>query len=519
MYTIELKNCGNIINGTITLEEAKLNIKHGINGTGKSTISKSLKYKDNEKIEELRSFYSVGDPIVSVTPNIGEIITFDEEFVNQLVFVNNEVIDNSFDVFLKTKDYELKKSQVEERLKLIHTILSSDEQIIKLRQIVIDVNNKFKTTTTGALSSTGMLKSIINRQVTVIPPELSQYEGFITNQDINIPWIDWKERGDQFDITDRCPYCSEKVDRSQQDVRKQVFKDTYSKTDSQNLYDMLKFLEELHIYLADDKYVTLVECVKQNVDGERIKGLFTKLYGEFTIIINRYNTIEEFGRKKIAIADIRNLDKNLQLMRFPISDFDYFSSDFVREVFCKTNNIVDSLISQIGEIKKEMGELKAVLRSTVENSQKDINEFLKMAGINYEIDIEAEDENESKTVLRQLYSDTPTEVADIKKHLSWGEKNAFALVLFMYFAARKNPDLIILDDPISSFDSNKKYALMHRLFLNTEKSNQVSLYGKTVLLLTHDFEPITDFVVIKKMDASKIVAHFIWNRGSCCRRR
>ena len=48
MYTVQLKNCGNILNGTINIEEAKLNIKHGINGTGESTISRSLKDKGNE---------------------------------------------------------------------------------------------------------------------------------------------------------------------------------------------------------------------------------------------------------------------------------------------------------------------------------------------------------------------------------------------------------------------------------------------------------------------------------------
>lgn len=398
MYTVKLTNCGNIINGTITIEKSKLNIKYGINGTGKSTVSKSLKYKDSEQITELKSFYSVGEPNVSVTPDMGEVITFDEEFVNQIVFVDNEVIGNSFEVFLKTENYELKKNQVETRLKQIHNILSLDEQIRKLRQIIVDVTSKFKTTSTGALSSTGMLKSIINRQVAFIPNELSQYEGFITNKEISIPWIDWKGRGDQYDINDRCPYCSEKIDRVQQDVRKQVFKNTYSKADSQNLADMLKFLEELHIYLAEDKYATLVGCVKQNVDGERIKSLFTKLYSEFSIIINRYNMIEAFGRKKIAIADIGNLNKSLELMRFPIEDFEFFVSDLVKEVFCKTNDIVDSLISEIGEIKKEMGQLKAVLRATVETSQNDINEFLKMAGINYEIIIEAEDENESRKI-------------------------------------------------------------------------------------------------------------------------
>ena len=62
----------------------------------------------------------------------------------------------------------------------------------------------------------------------------------------------------------------------------------------------------------------------------------------------------------------------------------------------------------------------------------------------------------------------------------------------MFDAISKNADIIILDDPISSFDRNKKYAIINRLFKTGDKDN--SLYQRTVLLLTHDFEPVIDYV-------------------------
>jgi len=80
----------------------------------------------------------------------------------------------------------------------------------------------------------------------------------------------------------------------------------------------------------------------------------------------------------------------------------------------------------------------------------------------------------------------------------------------MYYANLQDPDLIILDDPISSFDTNKKYAILQRMFKNIGNKN-VTFAGKTVLLLTHDFEPITDFIVVGKLDESKAVASFICN--------
>lgn len=58
--------------------------------------------------------------------------------------------------------------------------------------------------------------------------------------------------------------------------------------------------------------------------------------------------------------------------------------------------------------------------------------------------------------------------------------------------------------------SNKKYAILHRMFKNIGKKD-VSLEGKTVLFLTHDFEPITDFIVVGKLGEEKAQASFICN--------
>lgn len=59
----------------------------------------------------------------------------------------------------------------------------------------------------------------------------------------------------------------------------------------------------------------------------------------------------------------------------------------------------------------------------------------------------------------------------------------------MYEAIKAQPDLIILDDPISSFDKNKKFAIIEMLFRGRN-----SFRGKTVLMLTHDFDPVIDMI-------------------------
>ncbi len=59
----------------------------------------------------------------------------------------------------------------------------------------------------------------------------------------------------------------------------------------------------------------------------------------------------------------------------------------------------------------------------------------------------------------------------------------------MHQVVSENPDLVILDDPISSFDKNKKFAILHQLF-----TGKGSLRDRTTLLLTHDLEPAIDVV-------------------------
>lgn len=512
MHDIEITNCNNIKKARIKIEANKLNIKYGINGTGKTTLAKAIKFSnENEKLQLLQSYFSKDPASVTVTPTFQNILVFNEDFVNQVVFIQDEVIEKSFEVFLKTPDYDMKKQQLDMHLQALREVLYEDPEIVALKDALIMINQKFKRTSTGKLSNTGAMKSLMSKQnLYNIPVELESYRPFIDNADINISWIDWKNKGDVFDIVDSCPYCSEKFDIPKHTKQKEVFKSTYTKADSQNLKEVLELLQDLQAYLKNDKYDELIKYVKTDTAEDVIKAIVEKLTTEFDLLISRFSAISEFGKKQIAIADISNLEQQISTMEFPKSLFEIFGGEKLDSIFNKINDKVATLKVEATILKKEMGELKGLVQATVKASQNDINEFLKTAGINYELEIQVEDEANSRTILKQCFTDEKTDVKDIRQHLSWGEKNAFSLILFMYYAQMQGADLIILDDPISSFDSNKKYAILHRMFKNIGKKD-VSLGGKTVLLLTHDFEPITDFIVVGKLSEKQAVATFIWN--------
>jgi wobble nucleotide-excising tRNase len=106
------------------------------------------------------------------------------------------------------------------------------------------------------------------------------------------------------------------------------------------------------------------------------------------------------------------------------------------------------------------------IQKIIEKHQSDINNFLSYAGYKYEVKITDEDD---KSQLKLRHVDHDEFVVGGDQHLSFGERNAFAIVLFMYECLAKKPNLIVLDDPISSFDKNKKYAILEILFRRKHK--------------------------------------------------
>lgn len=514
MHEIRILNCNNVKQGLVKVEKNKLNIKYGINGTGKTTLSKAISNAhNNEILQSLKTYYSESAAEVSICPELSNILVFDENFVNQVVFKEDKVIENTFEVFLKTPNYDEKKQVLDNRLITLKRIMEEEQEIIELRNNLIKINEKFKRTASGGISKTGTFKSLLSKQnIYNVPEELESYKPFFENRDINIPWIDWKNKGESYDIESHCPYCSEQLDLPKHTAKKEVFKKTYTKSDAQNLKEALELLENLKLYIREEKYEELISFIKNDTPEDIISTIVKKLVTELDLILSRFHAISEFGYRKIVIADISTIEEHINKMEFPIALFELFGGEKIDNVFSVINTNVANLKIEISALKKDLGALKGILQATIQASQKDINGFLKTAGINYELEIQAEDETNSKTILRQCFGGEKSGVTDIRQRLSWGEKNAFSLILFMYYAQSQNPDLVILDDPISSFDSNKKFAIMHRMFKNFGKKD-VSFVGKTVLLLTHDFEPITDFLLVGKLSSDNAVASFVWNEN------
>lgn len=278
-----------------------------------------------------------------------------------------------------------------------------------------------------------------------------------------------------------------------------------------NLSEILESLESLKDYLSIEQYNKLISCIKEDKSEDDIDFIYQKFMLEVTYLNDKFEKIYQFDSYNIKNSEIGNLANKVRDLIIDKGELKYFNNKIIFEVIDNITKKINDIIKKITDLQAKTATLNTFIKNSINSSKEDINKFLETAGFNYKFDFDVSSENSSKTIL--IYKgQEDINVDNIDRHLSWGEKNAFALVLFMYYAISKKAELIILDDPISSFDSNKKYAIINRLFEN--RSDKKSFYGRTVLMLTHDFEPIIDFIINNKPNSGHAIAKYIKNTNN-----
>jgi ABC-type lipoprotein export system ATPase subunit len=510
---IEIKNCNNIDSGVIQIVENHLNIKYAINGTGKSTISKAIcnsvmdRKNGTNKLSELNPFKAVNDsnikPTVTGTESIKSVKIFDESYVNEFIFQPDELLRGSFDIFIRSVDYDAGINAIETLVAEVKTLLSEDGEIEGLISDFNELSGSFgKPTKSGIHGSSSLAKALKEgNKITNIPEELEIYKDYIQDSN-NFKWIKWQLDGKLFiDITDNCPYCVNDIVAKKETIKK--VGEVYEVKVIENLNKIIAVFLRLNKYFSDRTKMVIDDFIK-NVDGytdDQVDYL-----KEVKEQVDRLN--EKFGQaKNIGFFSFKDVDEVIERLKTYIIDiklYNHLQSEGTLEKVTNVNKSIAQLLQKASELQGKINIQKRLIEKLVNENKETINSFLRNAGYRYKVDL-IEDEK-GKHKLKLIHVDLENEVKDVKACLSYGEQNAFALVLFMFDALKNQPDLVVLDDPISSFDKNKKYAIVEMLFRSEDYFR-----GKTVLLLSHDFEPIVDMVYHHSDRFEKPFATFIEN--------
>ncbi|MBU1220278.1 AAA family ATPase [Myxococcota bacterium] len=491
----EIKNCNNLDSASIEIVEGRLNIKFAPNGAGKSTIAKAIQccMSDNEyNLKELMPFKLKKTnpdglvPQVAGANQISSVMCFNEDYVNNIVFRPDELVSNSFDVFVKNDNYKKLERDIEIIMQKIKSLFLKNEGLENLIAKLKELGGAFKLTKTGLnKSSIGMKCLAEGNKIQHIPVGLEQYSPFIQS-DKNISWIDWQIKGNEFtELSDSCPFCTVDATSKREQIKK--VSEEYNKTVIKNLIGIIDVIQKLGEYFSENARSTLekITMLKYGLENEHI---------EFLVGIKMQ--IDNFVEKLEKLRTLTGFDfKSGEMIAEKLSSYklelDFFSgldSEKTRKAVLSINSSIDELIEEAENLKIKLNTLRSIMKKVIQKHQSDINDFLAYAGYKYKVEIAGDD---AKSQLRLLHMDFDDHLSGGKQHLSFGERNAFAIVLFMYECLAKKPNLIILDDPISSFDKNKKYAILEMLFRRKAES---CFKGKTVLMLTHDVEPIIDTI-------------------------
>jgi Uncharacterized protein conserved in bacteria len=512
---IQIANCNNIDNGSMNLIEGRLNIKYAINGTGKSTIAKAIELKNSSELKDLTPYKYLAEnpvldehkPSVVCSAEINNIAIFNEEYVDQYIFLPNELLENSFEIFIKTIDYENRMRNIEQLIQEIQNIFSQNPELDQLISELTTFISGFGTAQNG-YSKTGSIGKGLAKgnKIANIPAELMEYAPYIQSE-MNAKWLIWQSKGAPFlDVAEKCPYCAGRLLGEQKVVVQQVAVEYDSKYVAE-LQKMIGVFQALENYFTEPVKEVINRLSNNSTAFSTEEINFLKEIKNQVIILNN-KLIEIKSLNFGTLKDVEAVVVALQDKRIDLTMLGHINSTYTSDRISSVNSALENVIIQAGQLQGEIIQQKNLIRRTIEKYHHEINGFLESAGYNYKVSI-IEDLDKSSYRMVLLCKENSEQIENVKLHLSYGERNAFALVLFMYKTLKESPDLVILDDPISSFDKNKKYAIMEMLFQGAG-----SFQGKTVMMLTHDFDPIIDLIhtsCIRCRFNPVPIAAFIWN--------
>lgn len=508
---VSIYNCNNIEKGEIQIEAGKLNIKFAVNGSGKSTIVKAISSTVlSEDLGYLQPFDLIDEegnvkvPKVNISEKIKKIAIFNDDYIDRYVFRKDELLENSFDVFVKTPKYDEHMEDISELLLEIRDVFQKDTELGNLLDNFEQFINSFGKALNGYSKSSEIGKSIgLGNKIANIPNNLTIYSAFLNDLDIGSKWVKWHKEGNIFlHLSENCPYCSIKLEE-----RIELIQEIDSNFDN-------KYIDTLNKVLVNTNFLSryftsetnhILNDIKNNKEGitkEQIDYI-KRLKIEVDDLYKKIKSLREIGFYTLYNVDkIKELleDKQINLILY-----NHLNTNLMKLRINKINRSLKKVINKASILQGKINIQKKNILETIKKNKQEMNEFLSSAGFKYSVDIIQGEGKLYRLILKHVSSEN--QIENVTNHLSYGEKNVFALLMFKYQTIKEKSDFIILDDPVSSFDKHKKYSIMNMLF-----RGRCSFRNITTLMLTHDLEPVIDLIyTLKRIFEPLPTAFFIYN--------
>ena len=347
---IEIRNCNNINYGEFEVVEGRLNIKYAANGTGKSTIAKAFEAfinNDENKIKELVPFkyYNKANSPDSELKNIdtfNSIAVFNEKYIENYIFQPNELIKNSFEIFVKTSNYDDHIKQIESLLQSVNIAFQNHPELDELIDVFLKFVEGFGKAKNGYSAAGAIAKGIgKGNKIRNIPKGLEVYETYLKDKN-NIKWLKWQIDGKAYlDMAEQCPYCTAKMEKTRREIILQV-SDEYDTKSIEQLNKMLEVFELLYPYFVENTCQKIKEIAHNVADiTETQKAFLLEVKDQIKNLSNQL-----LGLKQIGFHSLKNSEKiadELSKYKIDLSYYSHLNSSLAVEKVELINSTLDDV--------------------------------------------------------------------------------------------------------------------------------------------------------------------------------
>ena len=482
-----LKNVGSIEQGEIHIEEGRFNIKYATNGTGKSSFARFLKAFIESNEVEKNKFIPLGtekEPSLSfdiAAPR--SCMLFNEDYINSYLFQSEDVLNNTIRLIRLTPEVSQAMNDYDVSVAGIRNAINNPAIEGFIRKID-EISATLKLNEKGNIHGSCKLAKATKNGANVLHPNSDTVNFGPNIESPNSPlWYKWHSDGEQYAIS-CCPYCGQKLPHNFNTI-KSALKTIFEQTDAKNNVQIRSQLTDVSTYLIRHSGL---DCLLSTT-SKPSKKIYTNAINEIKTLdtirqkITKAHRLDPFELRRMNTVTFVNNLRELSIDSSCISDDDF------KDAIKVYNDQLATIVNAATAFQDAVQKCDIAISKAVKNFNKYINDYLSRCGIPYSFVIEQNDSEHARAKLIKNMADC-TSVDVPNGTLSYGEKNCLCLALFAIDVCQHNPEIVILDDPVSSFDNGKRFAMFYLLFSDKE----FTLKNKTVVLLTHDITPLIDFV-------------------------
>lgn len=495
---VKLAYSNNINCAAITLKPNATTVLHGMNGSGKSSVARAIQLysgKDGQTLEVLKPYASESLPSVEGLPSDSYILVFNEDYVDSTLFKGDmELIENGYKIFVDTPEYRKAAKATDELLAEAVKRLRDEGKVADLLSTVNNLLSCFGKVSKQTYSKTSPIAKGIVLNGNLVEHVSPRFESFIPliQGDKAKEWLLWRGKGDKFSSRGACPYCGKTLEQSELEICNEMqaayggkYIDSFTKT--------IQTFGEADVLLSESARVQADEILHGKLEEEsnpENEAFLYSIKGDAEGLRAKLEKIQQLNYS--SLKDEEKGADYFEGLKIHVERLEKMNSQYAVERINSINAVLDELSSKIRDIQIAISRQSCALRKSIKASMAEMNAFLESAGFPYEISIASSDGARCTVSLKPRGFEMNVE--NLKSHLSYGERNSLAIALFSAQVKSEKPSIVVLDDPISSFDQNKKYAILQRMLSKTKGVCN----GITTLLLTHDFETLIMIGIVHK---------------------